>query len=122
MENRRNFFKAIGLFAAGVVGAKIASYTPKKKEEELQVAESVTVKDADGKEYNMVVVPKKEESKPVAMPRSSSFDSGERMRFTSDGQFVVKGSATYNGIITATTPPESVLTISQNKKLRKLHS
>ena len=62
MENRRDFFKALGLFAAGVVGAKIASYTPKKKEEELQVAESIAVFDKEGNEYNMVVVPKKKKN------------------------------------------------------------
>jgi hypothetical protein len=33
------FFKALGIFAAGVVGAKIASYTPKKQEEEHKVAQ-----------------------------------------------------------------------------------
>jgi hypothetical protein len=109
MENRRDFFKALGLFAAGVVGAKIASYTPKKQEEELQVAESVTVKDADGSEYNMVVVPKKKEE-PV-MPKSSSFDPNERMRFTSGGNFLVGSQV-----------PEAVLTISQNKKPRKLNA
>ena len=110
MENRRDFFKALGMFAAGVVGAKIASYTPKKQEEELQVAESVTVKDADGNEYNMIVVPKKKEE-PVAIPISSSFDPNERMRFTSGGNFLVGSQV-----------PEAVLTISQNKKPRKLNA
>ena len=109
MENRRDFFKAVGLFAAGVVGAKIASYTPKKKEEELQVAESVSVRDKDGNEYNMVVVPKKKEE-PIKMPKSSSFDSGERMRVTSSGCFI------------GVPQPEVVLTVHQNRELRKLNS
>jgi outer membrane lipoprotein SlyB len=107
MENRRDFFKAVGVFAAGVVGAKIASYTPKKQEEELQVAESVIVKDKDGKEYNMVVVPKKEEP---AMPKSSSFDSGERFRISSSGNAIIGHHV-----------PEAMLTINQNKKPRKLN-
>ena len=108
MENRRDFFKALGLFAAGVVSTKVASYIPKKKGEELQVAESVSVKDKDGNEYNMVVVPKKKEE--PKMPKSSSFDSGERMRFNSSGNFVISG----------TPPPETVLSIHHPKKLRKL--
>ena len=113
MENRRDFFKALGLFATGVVTTKVASYIPKKKEEELQVAESVSVRDADGNEYNMVVVPKKkEEPKPIQTPKSSSFDSGERGRLSSNGNFVLSG----------TPPPETLLVISQNKKLRKLNS
>jgi len=113
MENRRNFFKAVGLFAAGVVGAKIATYTPKKKEEELQVAESVTVKDANGNEYNMVVVPKKkEEPKPIQTSGSGSFHSDVSARPTSGGNFVLSGAP----------PPETILMISQNKKLRKLNA
>ncbi len=110
MENRRDFFKAIGVFAAGVVGAKIASYTPKQQEEELQVAESVIVKDKDGKEYNMVVVPKKEKPKPV-IPKSSSFDPDERFRISSSGNAIIGYHV-----------PEAVLTISQNAKPRKLNA
>lgn len=110
MENRRDFFKALGIFAAGVVGAKIASYTPKKQEEELQVAESVVVKDKDGNEYNMVVVPKKEEPKPV-MPKSSSFDPNERLRINSNG-FATIGNY---------QQPEALMIVSQNKKPRKLN-
>jgi hypothetical protein len=117
MENRRDFFKAIGVFAAGVVGAKIASYTPKKQEEELQVAESVVVKDKDGNEFNMVVVPKKEEKKQPSSPRSGSFDSitvdsGERMRYTTGGNFVIPNIP----------QPETLMVISQNKKMRKLNA
>lgn len=112
MENRRDFFKALGLFAAGVVGAKIASYTPKKQEEELQVAESVVVRDNDGNEYNMVVAPKKkEEPTPIQTARSSSFDSGERGRLTSGG----------NVVISSNQQPETKLFIHHPKKLRKLN-
>ena len=109
MENRRDFFKALGMFAAGVVGAKIASYTPKKQEEELQVAESVVVKDASGNEFNMVVVPKKEEKQQPVAPRSSSFDSNERLRINSNG-FATIGNY---------PQPETLMVISQNKKMRK---
>lgn len=109
MENRRDFFKALGIFAAGVVGAKIASYTPKKQKEELQVAESVAIRDKDGNEYNMVVVPKKKEE-PIKVPKSSSFDSNERMRFTSDGNLVIRAPQ-----------PETMLVVHQDKKLRKLN-
>jgi len=117
MENRRDFFKALGMFAAGVVGAKIASYTPKKQEEELQVAESVVVKDASGNEFNMVVVPKKEEKKQPSAPRSGSFDSitvdsGERMRYTTGGNFVIPNIP----------QPETLMVISQSKKMRKLNA
>jgi hypothetical protein len=112
MENRRDFFKAIGVFATGVVGAKIASYTPKKQEEELQVAESVVVKDKDGNEYNMVVVPKKEEKQQPSSPRSGSFDPNERMRFTSNGSTTIR---TY-------PQPETLMVISQSKKMRKLNA
>ena len=116
MENRRDFFKALGMFAAGVVGAKIASYTPKQQEEELQVAESVVVKDKDGNEYNMVVVPKKEEKKQPVAPRSGSFDSitvdsGERMRINTNG----------SGTIRNYPQPETLMVISQSKKMRKLN-
>ena len=110
MENRRDFFKAIGLFAAGVVGAKVASYVPKKQEEELQVAESVIIKDKDGNEFNMVVVPRKEELKPI-MPKSSSFDSGERFRITSSGNTIIGHHI-----------PEASLIINHDKKPRKLNA
>lgn len=111
MENRRNFFKAIGLFAAGVVGAKIASYTPKKKEEELQVAESIAVFDKEGNEYNMVVVPKKkEEPKKVMTPSSSSFNSSPMTVSTQHGMTIREAD-----------PFEAKLVIRQNKNLRKLN-
>lgn len=59
MENRREFFKAIGLFASGVVGAKIASLIPKKEEpnETLLVSEQITI-NHEGQEYHPVVVKK----------------------------------------------------------------
>ena len=41
MENRRDFFRTLGAFAAGVVGAKIASYTPKKEEKKLGQVDSM---------------------------------------------------------------------------------
>ena len=112
MENRRDFFKAVGLFAAGVVGAKIASYTPKKKEEELQVAESIAVFDKEGNEYNMVVVPKKkEEPKKVMTPSSSSFNPSPMVVSTQHGM-----------TIRGTEPMEAKLVINQSKELRKLNA
>jgi hypothetical protein len=43
MENRRDFFKYLGTFAAGVVGA-VSSYIPKKEEpkEELMVSSTIS--------------------------------------------------------------------------------
>lgn len=112
MENRRDFFKAVGLFAAGVVGAKIASYTPKKKQEELQVAESIAVFDKEGNEYNMVVVPKKkEEPKKVMTPSSSSFNPSPTVV-----------SSQYGMTIRGTEPMEAKLVINQSKELRKLNA
>lgn len=91
MENRRDFFKAIGIFAAGVVGAKVSSYIPKKKEEkeELMVSEHISVMDAEGKQYNVVVVPKQEIKVKQHDSSSLSVSSNERMRITSNGvQFI----------------------------------
>ena len=114
MENRRDFFKAVGLFAAGVVGARVSSYVPKKEEkkEELQVAESIAVFDKEGNEYNMVVVPKKkEEPKKVMTPSSSSFNPSP-----------MTVSTQYGMTIRGTEPVETKLVINQNKELRKLNS
>jgi hypothetical protein len=76
MENRRDFFKYLGTFAAGVVGAKIASYTPKKEEpkEKLMVSSTITIKHGD-KEYHPLVVEKTtyDEMKSVATNVSHSF-------------------------------------------------
>lgn len=89
MENRRDFFKALGMFAAGVVGAKVSSYIPKKEEEkeELMAADHICVTDDSGNQYNVVVVPKKQE-KPK-QPASSSFAPQERMRITANGHAII---------------------------------
>lgn len=109
MENRRDFFKALGIFAAGVVGAKVASYTPKKKEEELQVAESVSVYDKEGNEYNMVVVPKKkEEPKVIATARSGSLFADNTW-----GGNIIRGT---------NVDHETKLVINYSKVPRKLNS
>lgn len=55
-NNRRSFFKGLASFASGVVAAKVASYTPKKKEE-LMVSNTITIKHGD-KEYHPLVVEK----------------------------------------------------------------
>jgi hypothetical protein len=52
-NNRRNFFKGMAAFVSGVVTAKVASYTPKKPQEELMVSASIA--------YHPIVVKKKEE-------------------------------------------------------------
>ena len=59
MENRRSFFKGLAAMAAGVVGAKLSAYIPKKEEpkEELLVSSTITLTH-DGKEYHPVVVEK----------------------------------------------------------------
>jgi len=82
MENRRDFFKYLGSFAAGVVGAKVASYIPKKEEkkEELMVSEQITIMH-DGKEYHPLVVAKTPDSSSMA----TKVNPDERMRFNSDG-------------------------------------
>jgi len=84
MENRRDFFRTLGAFAAGVVGAKIASYTPKKEEkkEELMVSETITI-NHDGKLYHPLVVAKTPDSSSMA----TKVNPDERMRFNSDGSF-----------------------------------
>jgi hypothetical protein len=59
MNNRRSFFKGLAAFAAGVVGAKVASYVPKKEEpkEELMVSSTITLMH-DNEEYHPLVVRK----------------------------------------------------------------
>ena len=59
-NNRRNFFKGMAAFVSGVVTAKVASYTPKKPQEELMVSASI-VFNHDGETYHPIVVKKKEE-------------------------------------------------------------
>jgi hypothetical protein len=76
MENRRDFFKYLGAFTAGVVGAKVASYIPKKEEpkEELMVSSTITIKHGN-EEYHPLVVKKTtyDEMKLVATNVSHSF-------------------------------------------------
>jgi hypothetical protein len=92
MENRRDFFKALGIFTAGVVGAKVSSYIPKKKEEkeELMVSEHICVTDSEGKVYNVVVVPKQEIEIKQYDSSSLSESSNERIRITSNGVMGIK--------------------------------
>ena len=82
MENRRDFFKYLGSFAAGVVGAKVASYIPKKEEkkEELLVSETITI-NHEGKLYHPLVVAKTPSSSSMA----TKVNPDERMRINSDG-------------------------------------
>jgi hypothetical protein len=89
MENRRNFFKAIGLFVGGAIATKVNGMMPKKQEEkeELMVSEHVVVSDDKGNQYNIVVVPKKERLKEHT---SSSFASQERIRITASGNYLPK--------------------------------
>jgi hypothetical protein len=83
MENRRDFFKYLGSFAAGVVGAKIASYIPKEeKKEELMVSEQITI-NHDGKLYHSIVVAKTEDSSSISFVDRKSNE--EAMRINSDG-------------------------------------
>jgi hypothetical protein len=99
MENRRDFFRTLGAFVAGIVGAKVSSYIPKKEEkkEELMVSETITFTH-EGKLYHPLVVAK--------TPSSSSMDTkvnpDERMRINSDGSVA--------------------LNLPQEPKLRKLNS
>jgi len=99
MENRRDFFRTLGAFAAGVVGAKIASYTPKKEEkkEELMVSETITI-NHEGKLYHPLVVAKTPDSSSMA----AKVNPNERMRIHP------------NGVFRFNTPPQP--------KIRKLNS
>lgn len=60
-NNRRSFFKGLAAFASGVVAAKVASYTPKKKEEVL-VPSHLTITH-EGEQYHPLVVKKTEADK-----------------------------------------------------------
>ena len=63
-NNRRAFFKGIAAFTAGVVGAKVASYVPKKEEpKETVLVPSVLTITYEGKEYHPLVVEKTEKDK-----------------------------------------------------------
>lgn len=87
MENRRNFFKAIGLFVGGAIASKVNAMVPKEEKEELMVADHICVTDDSGNQYNVVVVPKKQE-KPK-QHTSSSFDPQERIRITASGHAII---------------------------------
>ena len=89
MENRRNFFKSIGLFIGGAIASKVNAMVPKKSEEkeELMAADHICVTDDSGNQYNVVVVPKKQE-KPK-QHASSSFDPQERIRITASGHAMI---------------------------------
>ena len=90
MENRRDFFKYLGAFAAGVVGAKVSSYIPKKEEpkEELMVSDTITIYH-DGKEYHPVVVAKNEDSSSMAFVDKDT--NREVMRIKPDGSTILNG-------------------------------
>jgi hypothetical protein len=60
-NNRRSFFKGLAAFASGVIAAKVASYTPKKKEEVL-VPSTLTITH-EGEQYHPLVVKKTEADK-----------------------------------------------------------
>jgi hypothetical protein len=60
-NNRRSFFKGLAAFASGVVAAKVASYTPKKKEE-VFVPSTLTIAH-EGEHYHPLVVKKTEADK-----------------------------------------------------------
>ena len=66
-NNRRSFFKGLAAFASGVVAAKVASYTPKKKEEVL-VPSHLTITH-EGEQYHPLVVKKTDadKSEPVRL-------------------------------------------------------
>ena len=40
MENRRNFFKAIGLFVGGAIATKVNGMIPKRQEEKDELADT----------------------------------------------------------------------------------
>jgi len=60
-NNRRSFFKGLAAFASGVVAAKVASYTPKKKEE-VFVPSTLTIAH-EGEHYHPLVVKKTDADK-----------------------------------------------------------
>ena len=81
MENRRDFFKAIGFFASGIIGARLATYVPKKEEEteKLLVSEQITI-NHEGKEYHPVVV-----KKTVTKVRRYKENNLDRLEIKSNG-------------------------------------
>lgn len=113
MENRRDFFKAAGLFFAGMVTNKLNAMAPKKKEDkdELMVSEKITIHH-QGVDYHPVVV--KRTTTVVEETKYQGPDSGslERLRITSNGNVGI-GNAYYE---------PRMITVHQNKEpqLRKL--
>lgn len=89
MENRRDFFKYLGSFAAGIVGAKVASYIPKeeKPKEELMVSEQITI-NHDGKLYHPIVVAKTPDSSSMSFVDLKKEE--EVMRINSDGSVTLR--------------------------------
>jgi len=71
--NRRSFFKGMAAFAAGVVGAKVASYVPKKEEKkETVLVPSVLTITHEGKEYHPLGVEKTSLDKAEYFPVNTS--------------------------------------------------
>lgn len=76
-NNRRSFFKEMAAFAAGVVGAKVASYVPKKEEpKETVLVPSVLTITHEGKEYHPLVVEKTSFDKMEHVPQNVSHSIG----------------------------------------------
>lgn len=76
-NNRRLFFKGMAAFAAGVVGAKVASYVPKKEEpKETVLVPSILTITHDGKEYHPLVVEKTSFDKVEFTPMNVSHSFG----------------------------------------------
>ena len=72
-NNRRSFFKGIAAFAAGVVGARVYSYIPKKEEpkEEIMVSNTLTI-NHEGEHYHPLVVKKTDMDKmEVIQPKNT---------------------------------------------------
>ena len=78
-NNRRSFFKGLATFASGVVAAKVASYTPKKKEEVL-VPSTITVMH-EGVQYHPLVVKKTDEDKMERISRPSRIQPNGPLTF-----------------------------------------
>ena len=73
-NNRRSFFKGLATFVAGVVGAKVSTYIPKKEEPKVLVLKKPEPKEVvlvpstitithDGVQYHPLVVKKTDEDK-----------------------------------------------------------
>ena len=76
MENRRSFFKGLAAFASGVVGAKVASYIPKKEEpkEEILVSSALTITQ-DGESYHPLIIKKTDADRMIAQKAKNQFDT-----------------------------------------------